>query len=174
MSYTEPRILHYRVSTLTIHNPSHTLCKRHYTHSSTVDLCRGVIKISHAARTRARRHTPVSVSHKLLVTEARCVCFEWISSLSLPIPPSIPSSSDTALSWLRQLEAITLNQQLHRTTTPCAHSAYYLCQWPCVCECSKCPSMDLFPSLSLPDISSSPLLFFSPVHLSDCSSDQLE
>lgn len=136
-----------------------------------------MIKISQATRaahTHAHTHTPVPVIHKLCGTEANtshksvcsgclCVCvFEVCFSVTIfdftqPANPlSIPCRSDTAFSRLRQLEAITLSQQtpacLHHTKKPCAHSAYYLCQRPCVCVCvwvhSKCLSMAIFLTLS--------------------------
>lgn len=90
----------------------------------------------------------------LVVQRAQCLCFDFAQPAN---SLSMPSSSHTAVSWLRQLEAITLNQQtpghLHHTKKPCAHSAYNLCQrapWVCtsVWVHSKCLSMAIFLSLS--------------------------
>lgn len=64
-----------------------------------------------------------------------CVCDGFAFSQSANAM-SIPGSSRTALSRLRQLETITLNQQtsahFHHTKKPCAHSANWLCQQSCV------------------------------------------
>lgn len=165
--------------TLTVCNPWHTLCKRRYkhTHFHRWPLPRSdKNQPSNEGCTHTRAHTHTCSSHSqalwyrgqhksqvcvfgLLV----CVCV-WSVFLCVTIfdftqpanPLSIPCRSDTAFSRLRQLEAITLSQQtpacLHHTKKPCAHSAYYLCQRPCVCVCvwvhSKCLSMAIFLTLS--------------------------
>ena len=181
MSYKELCALLQSQTTLTIYSLSHTLCKRRYKHrqSSTIDLWQTVIKsamqreLVHAntylcqsacpSQPLFNRSNSQSV-FRCLREECKsvcvCVCLDFV--LTQPANPlSIPSGSDIAFSCLRQLEAITLNQQtparLHLTKKPYAHSAYYLYQWPCVCvyvDVSVCVgafknlSMAIFLSLS--------------------------
>lgn len=192
-----------REHTLTVCNPWHTLCKRRYkhTHFHRWPLPRSdKNQPSNEGCTHTRAHTHTCSSHSqalwyrgqhksqvcvfgLLV----CVCV-WSVFLCVTIfdftqpanPLSIPCRSDTAFSRLRQLEAITLSQQtpacLHHTKKPCAHSAYYLCQRPCVCVCVGAFKMSQhgYFSYTFPDISSCRDLFLSSSPYASLSAAQIQ